>query len=56
MCGDRSTAGGTIAGIKMAFPQTRLGVVWIDAHTDIHTPYTTPAGNMHGMPVATAIA
>jgi arginase len=54
--GDRSTAGGTIAGIKMAFPESRLGVVWIDAHADIHTPYTTPSGNMHEMPVATAVA
>jgi arginase len=53
--GDHSTAGGTIAGIKMAFPQSRLGVVWIDAHADIHSPYTTPSGNMHGMPVATAM-
>ena len=38
---DRSTARGTIAGIKMAFPASRLGVVWIDAHADIHSPYTT---------------
>jgi arginase len=54
--GDHSTAGGTIAGIKMAEPACRLGVVWIDAHADIHSPYTTPSGNMHGMPVATALA
>ena len=29
--------------------------MWIDAHADIHTPYTTPSGNMHGMPLATAL-
>jgi arginase len=29
-----------------------LGVIWIDAHADLHTPYTTPSGNMHGMPIA----
>jgi arginase len=52
--GDHSTAAGTIAGIKQAFPERRLGVVWIDAHADIHSPYTTPSGNMHGMPVAIA--
>jgi len=56
LAGDHSTAGGTIAGIKMARPQERIGVIWIDAHADIHTPYTTPSGNIHGMPVATAIA
>lgn len=56
LSGDHSTSGGTIAGIKMAKPKNRLGVIWIDAHADIHTPYTTPSGNMHGMPLATALA
>jgi arginase len=53
--GDHSIAGGTIAGIKAAKPKSKLGVIWIDAHTDLHTPYTTPSGNMHGMTVAAAI-
>lgn len=56
LAGDHSTSGGTIAGIKMAKPKNRLGVIWIDAHADIHTPYTTPSGNMHGMPLSTALA
>ena len=55
LSGDHSTAGGTIAGIKMANPKSKLGVIWIDAHADLHTPYTTPTGNMHGMSLATAI-
>ena len=55
LSGDHSSAGATIAGIKMARPKSRLGVIWIDAHADLHTPYTTPSGNMHGMPLATAI-
>jgi arginase len=54
--GDHGSAGGTIAGIKKHFSDKRLGVLWIDAHGDIHSPYTTPSGNMHGMPVATALA
>lgn len=53
--GDHSIAAGTIAGIKSAFPDKKLGVVWIDAHADIHTPYTTPSGNMHGMPLAASL-
>jgi len=53
--GDHSCAAGTIAGIKMAKPNSRLGVVWIDAHADLHSPYTTPSGNMHGMPLAASI-
>ena len=56
LAGDHSSAGGTIAGIKMAKPKSRLGIVWIDAHADIHTPYTTPSGNMHGMPLAISLA
>lgn len=55
LAGDHGSAGGTIAGIKKAFPDKRLGVVWIDAHGDLHTPFTTPSGNMHGMPLSTAL-
>lgn len=52
LAGDHSTAAGTIMGIKAAHPNKRLGVIWIDAHADLHTPFTTPSGNMHGMPLA----
>ena len=55
LAGDHSTAGATIAGIKKAKPDARIGVVWVDAHGDMHTPYTTPSGNVHGMPLATAL-
>lgn len=53
--GDHSNAIGTVAGIKMAFPDKRLGLIWIDAHADIHSPYTTPSGNVHGMAIAAMI-
>ena len=56
LSGDHSSALGTISGIKTAFPDKRLGVIWIDAHADIHSPYTTPSGNVHGMPLAAALA
>jgi arginase len=54
MAGDHSTAYGTICGIKKANPKSRIGVIWIDAHADLHTPYTTPSGNMHGMALSMA--
>lgn len=54
LAGDHSTAAGTIAGIHAAHPGVRLGIVWIDAHADLHTPCTTPSGNLHGMPLAAA--
>jgi len=53
--GDHSSALGTISGIKKAFPEKRLGVVWIDAHADMHSPFTSPSGNIHGMPLAAAL-
>ncbi len=55
LSGDHSTSGATIAGLKMANPKSKLGVIWIDAHADLHTPYTTPSGNLHGMPLALTI-
>lgn len=55
LSGDHSSAIGIIAGIKSAFPDKRLGVIWIDAHADIHSPFTTPSGNMHGMPLACSL-
>lgn len=55
MSGDHSSALGTISGIKARYPDKRLGVVWIDAHSDLHSPHTSPSGNVHGMPLAAAI-
>jgi len=55
LSGDHSISGATLAGIKMAKPKSKLGVIWIDAHADLHTPYTTPSGNVHGMPLAAAL-
>lgn len=55
LAGDHSTAGGSIAGIRMAYPKARLGVIWIDAHADLHSPWTTPSGNLHGMPLAASL-
>ncbi|OWK69007.1 arginase [Pedobacter sp. AJM] len=55
LSGDHSSALGTISGIRMAKPEEDLGVVWIDAHADIHSPFTSPSGNIHGMPLAAAL-
>jgi arginase len=30
-------------------------VIWLDAHADIHSPFTSPSGNIHGMPLAAAL-
>ena len=55
IAGDHSSAAGTLAALKNVHPEKRIGVIWIDAHADIHSPYTTPSGNMHGMPIAAAL-
>lgn len=47
--GDHSLSLGTIKG---AAKHKKIGVLWIDAHTDFNTPDTTPSGNIHGMPLA----
>src|ERR1043166_5592604 len=52
--GDHVNSIGCISAVKNSLPQKRVGVIWIDAHADLHTPYTTPSGNMHGMPLAMA--
>jgi len=56
LSGDHSSSLGTMSGIKAAFPEKKLGVIWIDAHADIHSPYTSPSGNIHGMPLAAALS
>lgn len=53
---DHANGGATIAGLKAAYPDKRIGVIWLDAHLDLNTPYTSGSGNVHGMPLAAAIA
>ena len=47
--GDHSVALGTLAGLRNDGPG---GVLWVDAHSDINTPETSPSGNVHGMALA----
>src|SRR4051794_35162446 len=49
--GDHSCAGGTWTGVARA-TKGALGVVWVDAHMDAHTPKTSHTGRLHGMPLA----
>ena len=52
--GDHSIAIGTISGVASHCRKhrKRLGLLWVDAHSDIHVPRTSPSGNIHGMPLA----
>jgi arginase len=47
--GDCTTALGTVAGLQRAGKDA--GVVWFDAHGDLHTPATTASGYLGGMPL-----
>lgn len=49
--GDHSSALGTIQAFKKAHKDKSLAIIWIDAHSDIHTPYDSSSGNIHGMPL-----
>jgi arginase len=51
--GDHSVALGTLGGLAKAHGVG--GVLWIDAHSDVNTPETSPSGNVHGMPLAAAL-
>lgn len=55
LSGDHANAAAAIAAFCNHHRHQKTGVVWIDAHADLHTVYTTPSGNMHGMPLAAAL-
>ena len=52
--GDHSIAVGSVSGVSEFYRRQnqKIGVIWIDAHSDINTPDTSPSGNVHGMPLA----
>src|SRR5438552_2205014 len=52
--GDHSVAAGTVAGVAEFYrrQKQKIGLIWIDAHSDINTPDSSPSGNVHGMPLA----
>ena len=55
--GDHSIAAGTVSGIAEFYrrQEQKIGLLWIDAHSDINTPESSPSGNVHGMPLACII-
>ena len=51
--GDHTCAIGTWSGAAQRLARHRaLGLVWVDAHMDSHTPATSYSGMPHGMPLA----
>ncbi len=56
--GDHSCAVGTWSGAANALKAIHsdnkhpLGLIWVDAHMDSHTPQTSVSGAYHGMPLA----
>lgn len=52
--GDHSLAIGSVSAVARhrAVDGGKIGLVWVDAHSDMNTPETTPSGNVHGMPLA----
>ena len=51
--GDHSIAAGTVSGVAEFYRRQnqKIGLIWIDAHSDINTPDSSPSGNVHGMPL-----
>lgn len=54
MGGDHALALGSVSGIATHAQEIGrpLFVLWLDAHSDYHTPKTTGSGNLHGTPMA----
>jgi arginase len=52
--GDHSLSMGSVtaAAAYWAAENRPIFVLWIDAHADFNTPFSSPSGNMHGMPLA----
>lgn len=53
--GDHSLSIGSVGGASEVFGVDNLCLIWIDAHTDINTPETSPTGNIHGMTIASLL-
>ena len=51
--GDHSIAAGSVSGVAEFYRRQnqRVGLLWIDAHSDMNSPETSPTGNVHGMPL-----
>jgi arginase len=52
--GDHSIAVGSVSGVGAHFRRENrsIGCIWLDAHSDMNTPETSPSGNVHGMPLS----
>lgn len=52
--GDHSLAIGSVGAVADHYREQgmSIGVIWVDAHTDLNQPHTSPTGNIHGMPLA----
>jgi arginase len=55
--GDHSVAAGSVSGLAEFYRRKgqKIGLIWIDAHSDINTPATSPSGSVHGMPLAALV-
>jgi arginase len=52
--GDHSIAMGSVSAVAVHHRGRgqEIGLVWVDAHTDMNVPETSPSGNLHGMPLS----
>jgi len=54
--GDHSMAAGSIAGVQMAMgEEATIGVIWVDAHPDLHSLQSSVSKSLHGMPMGSLL-
>ncbi|BCD46223.1 arginase [Helicobacter suis] len=48
---EHANAFGIIQALRSTHPQKKLGILYLDAHADIHTAYDSHSRHIHGMPL-----
>ncbi|WP_104749373.1 arginase [Helicobacter cynogastricus] len=48
---EHSGAFGIVQALRSVHPDKKIGILYLDAHADIHTAYDSDSGNLHGMPL-----
>lgn len=52
--GDHSVSLASVPAVCDIYEED-ISIIWVDAHADINTPETSTTGNLHGMPLASAL-
>lgn len=55
LSGDHSSGLAAVGAARSIYLDEKIALIWIDAHADMHSPWTSHSGNLHGMPIAASL-